>query len=439
MRDPAARLQLTDRDAIRHLNTPLSGAHFLRSTLAQRWASEARLVSFEWRSEFELAAPRIAFVSRPDEWCDAQLHAAAALTLELQCEAVAHGFDLKDASAWNVLFRGTQPVFCDLLSFEALRDRSWWAAGQYARQFILPLLLSRRRGLRAHQCFAVWRDGVPSGSARRLLGPARYASRYWPLMMDAGHAVKANPAQGPAAIETVGRFREGLHASLRWLLRGVEPGRDCAAPTTWSEYAGQREHYTGDSLQRKRECLAAWMSRERPAWVLDLGCNTGEFTRMALEAGSEVVAVDADHECVQRLFLSSQSQRLHPLVAALDDLPGGRGWASLEHAGLAQRFGQAFDMVLMLGLVHHLMIAASIPIAQVAQFAAHCTRRWLIVEWIDGTDRQARLLCAQRQRTVTEFGIDAQRAAFEAAGFAVVASEPLGDVTRTLALLRRDT
>lgn len=438
MRDPAARLQLTDRDAIRHLNAPLPGAHFLRSALAQRWASEARLVPFEWRNEFEVAAPRLGFVSRPDEWCDAQLHAAAALTLELQREAVAHGFDLKDASAWNVLFRGTQPIFCDLLSFEALRDRRWWAAGQFARQFILPLLLSRRRGLRAHQCFAVWRDGVPSDSARRLLGPSRYASRYWPLLMDAGHAAKPNKAQAPASIEAVRRFREGLHASLRWLLRGVEPGHGRATPTTWSEYAGQREHYTGDSLQLKRECLAAWLARERPAWVLDLGCNTGEFTRMALEADADVVAVDADHECVQRLFLSSQSQRLHPLVAALDDLPGGRGWAGREQAGLAERLGQHFDMVLMLGLVHHLMIAASIPMAQVAQFAAHCTRRWLIVEWIDGTDRQARLLCEQRQRVVSEFGIDAQRVAFEAAGFSVVATEPLGEVPRTLALLRRD-
>ncbi len=438
MRDPAARLQLTDRAAIRHLHAPLPPSHFLHSALAQRWVAEARMVAFEWRGEDEVIAPRLPFVSRPDEWCDAQLHAAAALTLDLQQEAVADGFDLKDASAWNVLFNGTEPVFCDLLSFETLRDRRWWAAGQYARHFVLPLVLSRRRGLRAHQCFACWLDGVPSDSARRLLGPARYATRYWPLMTDAGAHVQAVDPQEQASIDAVRRFREGLHTSLRWLLRGMEPRPGRSAATPWSDYADERGHYAGDSLGHKRDRVAAWLSAERPGWVLDLGCNTGEFALMALSRGAEVVAIDGDHECVQRLFLSSPDRRLHPLVASLDDLPGERGWAGREQLGLADRLGGRFDMVLMLGLVHHLMIAASIPIEQVARFAAKCTRRWLVVEWIDGTDPQARLLCAQRRRSMSEFSIDAQRAAFIAAGFSVVAIEPLGDIPRTLALLRRD-
>lgn len=417
MRDPAARLQLTDRAAIRHLHAPLPPSHFLRSALARRWATEARMVPFEVRGEHEIVAPRLPFVSRPDEWCDAQLHAAAAMTLDLQQEAVAGGFDLKDASAWNVLFNGTEPVFCDLLSFEELRDRRWWAAGQFARHFVLPLVLSRRRGLRAHQCFASWLDGVPSDSARRLLGPARYASRYWPLLMDADGSAQASDPPVHESIDAVRHFREGLHASLRWLLRGVAPGSGRSAPTPWSDYVDERDHYAGDSLRRKRAHIATWLSGERPGWVLDLGCNTGEFALMAIDHGAEVVAIDGDHECVQRLFLSSPNRRLHPLLASLDDLPGERGWAGREQRGLAERLGGRFDMVMMLGLVHHLMIAASIPIEQVAQFAAQCTRRWLIVEWIDGTDRQARLLCAQRRRDVSEFRIDAQREAFSAAGF----------------------
>lgn len=443
MRDPEACLAIGEKQVTRKLHQPLGDGHFLHAELSRRWAAQQRLMPFEVVDPMTLVSPRLAFVSQPGEWCDAQLFDAGQFTLQLQQEAVEAGFDLKDGSAWNVLFRGTAPVFCDLLSFQHLRHRKWWAAGQFARHFIVPLLLSRRRGMRGYQAFTTWRDGVPSEAARGLLGPGRFLTRYWPLVAEGKvvppAAVAYREPVDAAAVTAIAKFRVGLQTSLGWMLSGVEPR--AVAPGTgkgWAGYVDDRRHYDAGSMETKRKTVAEWLARVSPGWVADLGCNTGEFSLIALEHGAEVVAIDADHGAVDRLYRSRPgASRLHPLIATLDDMPNGRGWAGNEQAGLPQRLTQQFDLVMMLALIHHLAVAAAIPLDAVAAFAARCTRRWLIVEFIDASDPQLRLLCAQRQRAPTEFSIDSQRAAFHDAGFVVEAEVALQPAARVLTLMQR--
>jgi len=443
MRDPEASLAIGKTQVRRELHQPLGKGHFLHTALSRRWAAQQRLMPFEVLDPMTVVSPRLAFVSQPGEWCDAQLFDAGQFTLQLQQEAVEAGFDLKDGSAWNVLFRGTAPVFCDLLSFQRLRHRKWWAAGQFARHFIVPLLLSRQRGLHGYQAFTTWRDGVPPEAARGLLGPGRFLTRYWPLVAEGEVVPPAEVANGApvdaAAVTAIARFRTGLQTSLGWMLGGVAP-RTVApgAGKGWAGYVDDRSHYDACSMQTTRKAVGEWLARVSPSWIADLGCNTGEFSIIALELGAEVVAIDADHGAVERLYRSRPgASRLHPLIATLDDMPNGRGWAGNEQAGLPQRLTQQFDLVMMLALVHHLAVAAAIPLDAVAAFAARCTRRWLIVELIDATDPQLCLLCAQRQRTPTEFSIESQRAAFHEAGFVVEAEVSLQPAARVLMLMRR--
>jgi hypothetical protein len=61
---------------------------------------------------------RIPFPSFPYEWPPEMLHSAAALIIELTLELLPENLGLKDATPYNILFRGPRPVFIDLLSFE---------------------------------------------------------------------------------------------------------------------------------------------------------------------------------------------------------------------------------------------------------------------------------------------------------------------------------
>ena len=60
--------------------------------------------------------PRLEFVSYPYEWSFSGLKAAALLQLDFQMQLLADGFTLSDATAYNIQFRGTKPVFIDHLS-----------------------------------------------------------------------------------------------------------------------------------------------------------------------------------------------------------------------------------------------------------------------------------------------------------------------------------
>ena len=106
MRDPQSCLAIEPDHVVRKLREDLIQSHPLQSVEARQWSADGLLIPFDWLDARRLVSPRIAFVSSPEEWCDEQLFAAAQLTLTLLERANAVDADLKDASAWNVIFDG---------------------------------------------------------------------------------------------------------------------------------------------------------------------------------------------------------------------------------------------------------------------------------------------------------------------------------------------
>ena len=76
------------------------------------------------------------------------LHSAATLTLDLAEKLLEEGIGLKDATPFNLLFRGAKPVFVDWLSFEKRgpQDPIWLSKAQFIRTFCLPLLVNKYLG-----------------------------------------------------------------------------------------------------------------------------------------------------------------------------------------------------------------------------------------------------------------------------------------------------
>lgn len=435
MRDPQGVLALEGDRAVRRLCKPLDPGHFLYTGTSQALVSGGHLLPWEAVDAVTISSPLLPFVPHPSEWCDGQFHDAACLTLDLAEAALTAGHEIKDASAWNVLFEGARPVFCDHLSFQPADGRLWWAAGQFARHFVVPLWLARARGLPARCSLQVWRDGVPPAVARGLLGPRRFLSRCWPLVADGRtDAPLVTPAAGFGPAER--RFRERLHTSLRWMLESVAPRP--AAGSVWSGYVQDRPQYPGESFQLKRSTVGNWLTRLTPDRVVDLGCNTGEFSELAQQSGAQVVAIDADQDCIEVLYRRRRGQPgLLPMVATLDDLSAGRGWNGSELPGLPQRLNGCFDLALALALIHHLTIAASIPVEQVAAAAHLWTRRWLVLECPHPTDPQVMFLCRQHRRRPEEFGLDRVLAAFGGHSWRLAECVVLAPAERSLLLLER--
>ena len=110
------------------------------------------------------------FVSYPYEWSFGQLRDAALLTLDLQERALARGFTLRDASAYNVQFVAGRPLFIDTLSFEPREEGAPWAGyRQFCEHFLVPLALMSRVDVRAASLLRAHLEGIPLDLGSRML------------------------------------------------------------------------------------------------------------------------------------------------------------------------------------------------------------------------------------------------------------------------------
>jgi SAM-dependent methyltransferase len=428
MRDPEGRLRFVGDRAVRSLYETVEPPAFLKTDVAHELVEANLLIGFELKAR-SIESPRLPFVTMPTEWTDAQFHAAAMATLDVSERILNSGYELKDASAWNVLFRGSAPIFCDHLSFRPIETAQWWAFGQYCRNFMFPLLCAARGGLHAKDAFMIDRDGLTADRARRILGLQGLFCLAAPLLQTRGG--RTTPVKSPSGSLTP------LHHSLFRYARAATPAPAGQARSAWSRYTEEREHYAGGSADFKRSTVAGWLRASAPAWVLDIGCNTGEFSRIALDGGSEVIAIDYDHDSVQQVFHEANgNSRLYPAVVNIADLSGGRGWGAAEIPGVLERLENRADMLLMLAVVHHIHLSESIPLAEIADLCRRLTKSMLVLEIIGADDPLTGHLAAQRRKDPAEFSAERQMLAFSE-HFDVMERVAIPDTQRELVLFRR--
>jgi SAM-dependent methyltransferase len=183
--------------------------------------------------------------------------------------------------------------------------------------------------------------------------------------------------------------------SLRKVLHSVAPK---LATSRWSEYSQTADHYAAEDRAQKREFLQRVLSRLKPKSVLDIGANTGEYSRIAAELGARVVAWDTDVAASERNWKLAAAAGLPilPLVADVARPTPALGWRNAESASLLERTRGRFDCVMMLGVIHHLLLAEQIPLDEIVRLTAELTTRWAIVEWVPPSDPRFVDLCRGR-------------------------------------------
>jgi SAM-dependent methyltransferase len=409
-----------------------------RARFFRRALDDGRVVATEEISPGLLRHERVPFVSYPYEWPFEMLREAALLQLGLLDEALQEGFVLKDGTPYNVQWRGTEPVFVDVGSFERLREGEPWAGyRQFCTLFLYPLLLQAYRGIAPQPWLRGSLEGIEPEQARALMR-GRDVFRRGVLAhvvlharMEAKHATRDRDVR--SELKAAGFRRELIRANVRRLRKLVGRLRPRRGRSPWADYR-EIAPYSDDDAGRK-ERFVREAGPARLAW--DLGCNDGRFAR-ALEAQA-VVAVDGDERVVGELYTQLQSEgsrTILPLVVDLADPSPGLGWRGLERRRLEDR-GRP-DLVLCLALVHHLAIGRNVPFGELVSWLRGLGGR-LVVEFAGRRDPMVeRLLAAKRAETHEGYSRDTFEAAL-AEGFQVERREELGSGTRTLYLGRPRT
>ena len=177
--DPAGRVFRWQEHLYRGLRAP--SADFFaelarRGTLADL-VQDGLLVDFEpteLRIEgFDLVMrhPAVPFPSYPHEWSCAMLRDATLVILTLAAELAERGLTLKDSHPWNVLFRGSRPVWVDLTSVGPRDKRPGWPPEREFRRFCVnPLILMASGHDRIARYLLPDKDGVSDDDLVRLAG-----------------------------------------------------------------------------------------------------------------------------------------------------------------------------------------------------------------------------------------------------------------------------
>ena len=263
-RDPAGSLEVRPDGAYRNIRAPFDAEilEFLALPIASELVAQGRLVASEVVSTagakmLVLRHPRVSFQSFPWEWAPGLWLAAAELTLNLCSELVPQGWLLKDATPLNVLFRGTQPVFVDVLSIERMDPLQpiWLAYGQFVRTFLLPMLAYSRLGWPL-QGSIMRRDGYEPEDvyaalswAGRVQQPALSAVTLPALL--AGNKKRQTGSLASSAVKDPELARHILLKTLRGLLGQMRKVTPEHRSSTWSDYAETATHYSEEDHAKK--------------------------------------------------------------------------------------------------------------------------------------------------------------------------------------------
>jgi len=411
---------------------------FINSGLYEDLVSYGLLVShYEERpansalGELLLVPEQIPFISYPFEWSFDQLRDAALVTLKIQQRALERGFMLKDASAYNVQFLASRPVFIDTLSFTRYEGGPWPAYEQFCRHFLGPLLLMRYRAPDAARFLKVELDGFSLERVSRALPLGSWLNGGALLHIHLhARALRRNPQAGGEPPGGNAHLPQ-LIASLRRTIEKIPRPEPQGA---WTSYYSEWRFYSPAARESKREAVQELVYRVKPSLVYDLGANTGLYTREAAAYGALCIAFDKDAACVNRLYLEERAKpdsRILPLVMDLENPSPPLGFELGATMSLLER-PQA-DLVMCLGLLHHLRVSGNLPLARIANFLARLGRK-LLIEFIPPSDPAIKALT--RRSDFDDFNAAGFLEAFSSR-FRLEAIRPLAASERVLYLFER--
>ena len=422
-RDPTSRVYLGEEGVYRGLDANAASVfRLLKATsFYQNLLEEGLIVASDQHSveneEFSdlrndhwasvLVHPKLDVITYPYEWSFSMLKDAALLQLSLLKAAFDEGFTLKDSTPFNIQFVGTRPVFIDVPSFVRREDGEVWLGyRQFCMLYLYPLMVQSYAAVGFQSLLRANIDGITPHDASRLLrGRAIFRrgvishvrlTSFLEERMARKQRDTAPPStrRGPSQSD---RMFYGLLDSMERLVTSlsVEVGR-----SDWTHYQA-RNTYTEDDMSNKVEFVTRALARRRQALVWDIGCNTGQFSRIAAEHADHVLAVDADHDSVEDFYRKLGTQNtITPLVMDLSNPSPDLGWANSERRSFYKR--NRPSLVMCLALIHHIRISANVPLDLFFDWLRGLDAE-VIVEYVDRDDEMVKKLLANKKETYQDY------------------------------------
>jgi ribosomal protein L11 methylase PrmA len=195
--------------------------------------------------------------------------------------------------------------------------------------------------------------------------------------------------------------------SMRGLVAGLQPPASQLSP--WQEYE-RNAQYNADERAKKARFVAEVVAASGARTVWDLGCNSGEYSEIALGSGADlVIGFEPDVGALNAAFQRAEAHRLNflPLSVDVTNPSPSAGWMQRERVGLMERANG--DLVLCLALLHHLVIGRNLPLADVLTWLVALAPHG-VLEFVPKSDPMAQQLLTWKPTIAPEYELSTLKA-----------------------------
>lgn len=374
--DPAGKIFFYDGRVFRAIYTDKS-ASFCREVFGAPWIEDsfkAGLVATWISGDISLEGAKlvlehqlIPFALHPAE-CTSYMHwLSAKAMIRLNKVLCRHGLILKDSHPWNIMFYHGHPLFVDFGSLQK-SDQLWhgWL-NEFRQYYAVPIWLASKGKKEL------------SNEYRR-----QHLTGFGLKLFDSNLIQKT-------LFRSLMKLRKFSNRPIDFF-KHIDEWLDRHPPVVakqedWASY--QQSGNIIDPItptSPKHKFIYEVLASERPKKVLDCAANKGLYSELAARIGASVIAFDYEEFCVNNCLKIAQTKQLDITPALMDfSHPTPASGLGLLVEGSYQRFKS--DIVLALGLAHHLCITQGISVQIFCDICMNYASRGVIFEYVDPTDK----------------------------------------------------
>ncbi len=350
---------------------------------------------------------KIPFISYPYEWCFEQLKKAAIFHLDLQLYLLENNFNLKDSSAFNIQFIGGEPIFIDFFSLQKYNDGDYWIGyKQFCENFLNPLYLSFKKNVQFNHIIRSNLEGISSTTLNNLLSfkdklslnvfshivlQSRYEKK---VLLDEKSSIKKFKKLKKLP-------KKNLISMITIIKNWIKKFNIQNKKSTWSDYSVINT-YKDFEKKKKIDIVKKFTNKIKPNLLVDLGCNTGDYSIAALENGANyVVGFDFDIESLNKSY--DRSPNFLPLWFDAANPSPDQGFMQKERDGFERRVKS--DALISLAFIHHLVIAKNISVKMFVEWISKISQFGLL-EFVPKNDETIQKMLISKRDIYKDYNID---------------------------------
>ena len=339
---------------------------------------------------------KIPFVNYYYEWTFDQFKDSAIYFLELLKSLNTKGYTFSDATPLNVTYNGKgEFIFIDHGSLIKKEGERWTAFYQFIKEYAYPLL------------YLSDNPALPPLGLLPLMGSRDWMFNYKPsflnrfsfkyaLLRSALTLSSKRSLTDFKEIQKVGilnQFQYNIEFFLDYT-RGLQ--QKLPKTTRWENYYS--ETVLGDEyLANKQRALVNFFEKIATEITIgiDLGSSNGLMSETILSKypDKKFICIESDAKAAKGLYSRSKKVNIIPIYNSVYFLSPHVGFSGSIQS-LISRLAESSDVVIALGLVHHLMHEENLSLDIIFGFLSSLIRKggYLIIEYISDEDPRHRLI-----------------------------------------------